>query len=74
MAAGSRSTGHAIFCEAVPCAIGNSGRQGLIEFNLFRWYGVLRFTSPQEHESHRVHVRRCTVLPRNFRIFATSDQ
>ena len=28
----------------------------------------------QEHESHRVHARRCTVLPRSFRIFATSDQ
>ena len=74
MAAGLRSIGYAIFCEAVPCALGNSGRQIPFEFHLFRRCGVLRFTFPQEHESHRVHARRCTVLPRSFRIFATSDQ
>ena len=47
---------------------------GLLEFNVFRWYGVLRFTFPQERFCHRVHVRHCTLLPRNFWIFATSDQ
>ena len=67
MAAGLRSIGYAIFCEAVSCAIGHSGRQVSLGSTSSVGTGSCGLLFLKSMKATVIHVRRCTVLPRNFR-------
>ena len=44
----------------------------LIEFNLFRWCAILRFTFPQKYESHRDHQDAALSWPLHFQRMCSS--